>query len=152
MPQITLDATGPTKAALVERIYEYCALSGAEFERTAEEMIAGLRDLNDAAAELLANGIDLGYDFPAYADGLLEEPSGVAAADVSALTLLAAQTRIAGVGGALSPDLKARLSRSYASLHSRYAATPPTVEPEHRMPSSGVRHGRFGAVPIPTTE
>ena len=143
MPQIVLDGTGKTKAALVERIYEYCALSGAEFERTAEEMTAGLRDLNDTAAELKANGIDLGYDFPTYAEGLLEEPSGIKDEDVSALTLLAAQTRMAGLGGQLSPDLKARLSRSFFSLQSRYAATPPEMTPMHVLRSSGVRHQRI---------
>ena len=124
MPTIVLDGTGKTKSALVERMYEYCALSGAEFERTPEEMTAGLRDLNDTAAELFSEGIDLGYDFPTYGDGLLAEPSGIADGDVSALTMLAAQTRIAGMGGALSPDLKARLNRSYFSLRSRYATIP----------------------------
>lgn len=121
MIEIVLDGTGPIKAALVERMYEYCALSGAQFERTPEEMTAGLRDLNDIAAELLADGIDLGYDLPTYADGLLEEPSGLKPGDAPAVVLLAAQRRMASLGGQLSPDLRASLNRSYNSLRSRYA-------------------------------
>ena len=145
MPQIVLDGTGKTKAALVERIYEYCSLSGADFERTPEEMTAGLRDLNDTAAELLGVGIDLGYDFPTYGEGLLEEPSGIADMDVSALTLLAAQTRMAGIGGELSGDLRARLARSYQQLRTKFVVTPPTMTPTNYMRSSGVRHGRLRA-------
>lgn len=145
MPTIVLDGTGKTKAALVERIYEYCALSGAEFERTPEEMTAGLRDLNDTAAELLGEGIDLGYDFPTYGEGLLEEPSGIADVDVAALTLLAAQTRIAGMGGQLSPDLRARLNRSALSLRSRYAVMP-VVQP-FNAPSGAGYKGRLPYFP-----
>lgn len=148
MPQIVLDGTGKTKAALVERMYEYCALSGADFERTPEEMIAGLRDLNDTAAELKVNGMDLGYDFPTYGEGLLEEPSGIDDGDVSVLTLLAAQTRIAGIGGVLSPDLKARLARSFNSLQSRFA-TVPVIDPVGGPTGSGYkrRYLRFTTVP-----
>lgn len=149
MPTISLDVTGKTKAALVERIYEFCALSGAEFERTPEEMIAGLRDLNDTAAELKATGIDLGYDFPTYAEGKLEEPSGVKDEDVAALCMLAAQTRIAAIGGALSPDLKARLSRSVASLQSRYA-TMAVVTPYGGPGGAGYK-GRFPVITTTTT-
>lgn len=143
MPTIHLDATGPTKASLVERMYEYCALSGAEFERSAEEMTAGLRDLNDTVGEL---PFDVGYDFPTYADGLLEEPSGLSRADARAITLLAAQTRMASIGGALSPDLKASLNRAVFGLYSRYA-TVPDVSPVRGASGAGYK-GRF---PIITT-
>jgi hypothetical protein len=141
MPVIPLDVAGPIKAALVERMYEYCALSGAEFERTAEEMTAGLRDLNDTVAELVADGVPLTYDFPTYADGLLEEPSGLLAGDAPAVTLLAAQRRMAGIGGALSPDLKASLNRAVFALRSRYA-TVPVVEPVRGRYGAGYK-GRF---------
>lgn len=152
MPQIVLDVSGKTKSALVERMYEYCALSGTDFQRTPEEMTAGLRDLNDAAAELLGDGIDLGFDVPTYGEGLLEEPSGIADADVAALTLMAAQTRIAGVGGQLNPDLRARLTSSLVKLRSRHAATPPTMSTRaQRIPSLGVRHRRQ-RLTSPTTE
>ena len=141
MPVIPLDVAGPIKAALVERMYEYCALSGAEFERTAEEMTAGLRDLNDTAAEEVANGKALGYDFPTYGDGLLEEPSGLLPADAPAIVLLAAQRRMASIGGALSPDLKASLNRAKFALDARYA-TVPTVTPV-RGPGGAGYKGRF---------
>lgn len=127
MAQIVIDTTGPTKAACVERMYEYCALSGAEFERTPEEMTAGLRDLNDVAAELEADGISLGYDFPTYADGLLEEPSGLRASDAPAVILLAAQRRAASIGVQLNASLLASLNRAVFALRSRYATvTVPT--------------------------
>lgn len=136
MPQIVLDGTGKTKAALVEMAYEHCGLSGAQFERTPEEMVAGLRAMNAVAAELLGEGVDLGYDFPTYGDGLLEEPSGIADADVSALALLTAQRLASGLGVEIAASTQGAMNRSLTSLRSRYA-TMPTIAPRNSPTGAG---------------
>lgn len=135
MTTITLNGGGKTKSALVEMAYEHCGLAGFEFERTPEEMTAGLRQMNALMAEMLGDGIDLGYDFPTYADGKLEEPSGIPDSAVSVVTSLLAQRLSPGMSATLSPDAKAALSRSYLSLRSRTAT----------MPVVAAYGGRFGA-------
>jgi hypothetical protein len=143
MPQIVLDGTGVTKSSLVEGAYEYCGLNGFEYERTPEEMTAGLRHLNVLMAEWLADGIDLGFDFPIYAQGLLEEPSGVPDSACGAIHAMLAQRLAPGLGASLSEDAKAALALSYHNLRARTAATPPSRSSSFRLPSSGVRHQRF---------
>lgn len=143
MPQIVLDGTGVPKASLVEGAYEYCGLNGFEFDRTPEEMVTGLRHLNALMAELLDDGVDLGFDFPTYAQGLLEEPSGVPNSACAAIHQLLAQRLAPGLGATLSDDAKAALAKSVQGLRSRTAATPPSITPAYRLPSSGVRHSRF---------
>lgn len=143
MAQLTLGVTGPTKAALVEGGYDYCGLNGFDFDRTPDEMVTGLRHLNAMMAEWLADGIDLGFDFPTYSQGLLEEPSGVPDSAVAAIHGMLAQRLAPGMGATLSPAASAALSRSYFSLRSRYAAAPPSMVPATILPSSGVRHSRY---------
>lgn len=120
MAQIAVTA-GPIKAALVEMAYEHCSLAGFEFERTAEEITAGLRQMNAMLAEWLEDGIDLGYDFPTYADGLPEEPSGIPLSVVPVVTSMLAQRLAPGMGKALSPAAAAALNASYFKLRSRFA-------------------------------
>lgn len=138
MPQIVLDGTGPTKTAVIEMAYEHCSLAGFEFERTAEEMTAGLRQMNAMLAEWLADGIDLGYDFPTYADGNLEEPSGLPTSAVAVVTSMLAQRLAPGMGKALSPAASAALNRSYFALRSRHA-TIATVTPYGGRRGSGYK-------------
>lgn len=142
MPTIVLDGTGKPKSDLVEGAYEFCGLNGFEYERTPEEMSTGLRFLNDMMAEWLADGIDLGFDFPTYGNGLLEEPSGIPDHAVSVVKSMLAQRLCPGLGASLGDDARAALSLSYFKLQSRMAAAPPTMIPANRLPSSGVRHGR----------
>lgn len=138
--QIVLDGAGVPKSSLIEGAYEYCGLNGFEFERTPEEMTAGLRHLTALMAELLGNGIDLGFDFPIYGAGLLEEPSGVPDHACAVIHQLLAQRLAPGLGATLSPDAKAALGMSYQGLISRTAAAPPSMTTSARLPSSGVRH------------
>jgi hypothetical protein len=142
MPTILLDGTGVSKSSLVEGAYDYCGLNGYEFERTPEEMTSGLRHLNAMMAEWYADGVDLGYDLPIYAKGLLEEPSGVPDSAVAVIHQMLAQRLAPGLGATLSPDARAALSMSYFKLRSRYAATPPSMIPTSILPSLGTRHGR----------
>jgi hypothetical protein len=147
MVQITLDGTGVPKASLVEGAYEYCGLNGYEFDRTPDEMVTGLRHLNAMMAEWDEDGIVLGYDFPTYGNGRLEEPSGVPNHAVAAIHQMLALRLAPGLGATLSPDAKAALAKSYQGLRSRTAATPPTMSTRaQRMPSLGTRHRGYGTV------
>lgn len=146
MPTIALDATGVPKSSLVEGGYEYCGLNGIEYERTPEEMTTGLRHLNALMAELEGDGLDLGFDFPTYGVGLLEEPSGIPDHAVAAIHQMLGQRLCAAIGASLSEDAKAALAKSYQGLRSRLAPKPPRQESGRRMPSSGVRHRRFSQI------
>lgn len=142
MPQIVLDGSGVSKASLIEGAYEYCGLNGIEFERTPEEMTTGLRHLNALMAEL---PIDLGFDFPTYGQGLLEEPSGIPDYAITYVHVRLAQRLAPAIGATVSEDARAVLGLAYQTLMSRSAATPPTLSPfAYRQPSSGVRHILFG--------
>lgn len=153
MPQIVLDGTGVTKSALVEGAYEYCGLNGFEYERTPEEMTSGLKRLNALMALLKTKGIDLGFDFPTYANGLLEEPANIPDNAVEPVMALLAQRLAPGLGAELSGDAKAVLSTALQDLYANYASAPPSVQPQAILQSSGVRHGRFIVTsPSPTTE
>lgn len=143
MPTISLDAAGVPKSSLVEGGYEYCGLNGIEFERTPEEMTTGLRHLNALAAELAADGVDLGFDFPTYGAGTLEEPSGIPDHAVAAIHQLLGQRLCAAIGATLSEDARAALAKSYQGLRSRTAPAPPSQDTGRRVPSSGVRHRRL---------
>lgn len=143
MAQITLDATGPSKGSLVEGAYEFCGLNAFEYERTPEEMTAGLRRLNALMASLLKSGIDLSFAFPTYGQGLLEEPSGIPTDAAEPISALLAQRLAPTFGATLSEDAKAIVARAMQDLYGNYAATPPSMTPMHRLPSSGVRHQRI---------
>lgn len=142
MPTIVLDGTGKPKSDLVEGAYELCGLNGFEYERTPEEMVTGLRFLNDMLAEWLADGVDLGFDFPTYGNGLLEEPSGIPDSAVGVVKGMLAQRLCPGLGAALGQEARGQLTLSYQRLLSRSAATPPTMTPAASLPSMGVRHSR----------
>lgn len=143
MPQIVLDGTGVSKSALVEGAYEYCGLNGYEFDRTPEEMTTGLRHLNALMAEWLADGIDIGFDFPTYGNGLLEEPSGVPDSAVAIIHQTLAQRLSPSMGASMSDDAKAAMSRSYQAFRSRNAPAPPSMLRSSIMPTSGARHARL---------
>lgn len=144
MPTIVLDGTGKPKSALVEGAYEFCGLNGFEYERTPEEMTSGLKILNDLMAEMLGDGLDLGYDFPTYGNGLLEEPSGIPDSAVGAVKKLLAQSICPGLGATLGAEARASLVRSLQGLYARTAAAPPSRVPASRIPTNATRHRQRG--------
>jgi hypothetical protein len=143
MVQITLSETGPRKSDLVEQAYGYCGLNEFEYERTPEEMTTGLKRLNALLARLAKRGIDLGFTFPTYGNGLLEEPSGIPDDVVEPVCALLAQRLAPALGATLSDDAKAVLATAMQDLYANYASAPPTMLTSARLPSSGVRHRRL---------
>jgi hypothetical protein len=134
MPFIVLQASGPSKGSIVEGAYDFCGLSGDQYERTPEELSKGLRSLNSLMASLKTfKGIDLGYDVPAYGDGLLEEPSGIPDEASEAVKALLAQRLAPTIGGTLSDDCKAVLSHATNDLLAYYAPAPVSRTPATRM-------------------
>lgn len=150
MPQITLDASGPAKGSLVEGAYEYCGLNGSEYERTPEEISTGMRHLNGLMARLLSSGIDLGFDFPVYGNGLPEELSGIPTGAAEPVMALLAQRLAPALGGTLSGDAKAVLATATADLYANNAATPPSMVREYCISGLGNRHRRFLVFPPPS--
>lgn len=151
MPQITIYAAGPSKGSIVEVAYDFCGLSGDQYERTPEEMTKGLRLLNGLMASLLANkGIDLGFDYPSYGEGQLEEPSGIPNGAREAVSALLAQRlapTLGAAGAALTDDCRAVLATAVQDLLASNAAAPIARTPAYRLSSAGVRHNRFTVLP-----
>ena len=143
MAQIALDSTGIPKASLVAGAYEFCGLNGAEYERTPEEVATGMRHLNSLMARLLAKGVDLGFAFPTYGTGFPEEPSGIPDSAQEPVMAMLAQRLAPTLGAELTADCRAILASSAQDLYAENAASPPSITPAYRLPSSGVRHQRF---------
>jgi hypothetical protein len=148
VPQITIYAAGPSKGSIVEGAYDFCGLSGDQYERTPEEMTKGLRLLNGLMASLLANkGIDLTFDYPSYGEGQLEEPSGIPDGAREAVCALLAQRLAPTIGASLSDDCRAVLASAVQDLLASNAAAPVARTPAYRLSSAGVRHNRFIVLP-----
>lgn len=143
MPQITLDYTGVPKSVLVDGAYEYCGLNGQEYERTPEEMATGLVRLNALMALLKKKGIDLGYNFPIYGSGLLEETSGVPDDAVEGVQALLAKRLAPTIGGTLTPEATSAAASAMSDLLAHYTAAPPSRCPTSRMRSAGHRRYVF---------
>jgi hypothetical protein len=150
MAVITLDATGVPKSTIVEGAYELCGLSGFEYERTAEELTTGLRKLNALMSLLAKKGADLGFVFPTYGYGLLEEPSGIPDDAVEPVTSLLAVRLAPSLGVALKPEAIAVAAGAMSDLLANYVTAPPTMVPANRFRSTGVRHQGFW--PVETCE
>lgn len=149
MPTIILDASGPAKGSLVAGAYEYCGLNPWEYERTPEEVSTGMRHLNGLMARLLSSGIDLGFDFPVYGNGLPEELSGIPDGAAEPVMVLLAQRLAPALGGALSGDAKAVLATAMHDLYANNAATPPSMKRDYCISGLGNRHRRFLLVAPP---
>lgn len=140
MPQISLDATGVAKGVLIECAYEYCGLNGQEYERTPEEMSTGLKRLNALMALLAKKGLDLGYDFPTFGNGLLEEPSGVPDDAVEPVSALLAKRLAPTLGASLTAEAMGILATAMSDLQANYCAAPPSRKPAQHFRSLGRRH------------
>lgn len=150
MPTIVLDGTGVSKATLVEGAYDFCGLNDSEYERTPEEMIVGLKRLNALMALLLKKGIDLGFDFPTYAHGLLEEPSGIPDDAVEPVCAMLAQRLAPGLGAELSSDARAVLSKAMQDLSADYALAPPSIQSPYHLRTAASRHQNRTRITIST--
>lgn len=134
MPTIVLDVAGPTRSSLVESAYDFCGLSGDQYERTPEELSKGLRLLNSLMASLKTlKGIDLGYDAPTYGEGLLEEPSGIPDGAREPVAALLAQRLAPTIGASLTDDAKAVLATAYQDLLAQNVSAPPSRIPTNHM-------------------
>jgi len=143
MPTIVLDGTGIIKSSLVEGAYEYCGLSAENYELTPEEMTKGLRRLNALMALLLKKGIDLGFDFPTYGTGLLEEPSGIPDDAQEPIMALLAQRLAPTMGATLTEEAKGVLRSAMTDLYAAYAPQIPSRTPVSKIQFNATRHRRL---------
>lgn len=114
--------TGRPKFDIIDLAYEECGLAAAEFERTPEEMKAGLRRLNAMMMEAPFSA--LGYALPAYGDGDLNERSGLLDKYIPAVVGFLALKLAPGLGKSLSAEQRAALSKSMATLRAEIATVP----------------------------
>lgn len=125
MATIVIDVSdeGPKKRQIIESAFGRLGMAGYEFGRTPEEINAALILLNDLMAEWPFSEIAT-YEQPDYGNGSADQSSGIPRADVAAVVAKLALLLAPEMGATLSPEAKASLGRSVASLHSRYATVP----------------------------
>lgn len=131
---------GPPKGDLIRDAYQDAGLS-ADYEADATEMQTGLRRLNAIAAELLDEGCDIGFNFPINGLGAINEESGIAGADVTAITTMLALRLSPTLGKTMSPEATKAFARSAASMRSRHAVIPSMRYPRTTPLGQGSRRG-----------
>lgn len=121
MPALPI-GTGRPKREIVDQAYEECGLSGFEFERTPDEMIAGLRRLNLMMKEQPWSL--LGYDMPAQGEGDLADLSGLEDRFIPAVVAWLALRLAPALGKAQPPEARAARTRALQNLRAEIATAP----------------------------
>lgn len=139
---VTIDPGSPTKRELIDRAFSQIGMAGHEFGQTADDLTDGLNHLNDLMADLAADGIDLGYNFPDYGPGEGGEGSGVSRADAAGVSALLAIILADVFGKTLQPQALGRLSATGSKFKARYAKMPAMRWPIHTLAGMGSRRRR----------
>lgn len=106
-----------TKRELVTEAYGELALQGYEFDLSPGEMQTGLRRLDAMMAAWEAQGVRVGYRFPASpSDSSLDDASGLPDKANQAAFLSLAIALAAGLGKAVSPDTRRQAREAYSAL------------------------------------
>jgi hypothetical protein len=112
------------KRYIIERAYGECGQAITEFELSPEEMLTGLRMLNDLMAELQAQGIALGYNAPTSGDGSSTEDSGLDRSVVRAVSGKLARDIAPLIGKTVAPDANGSFARAWSTLLARNTVIP----------------------------
>lgn len=128
---------GRPKRDIIELAFDDCGLAGYEFDRTPEEQTMALRKLNALMME--HPWAQLGYSQPAYGVGVVEEPSGLPDNAINTVAMYLALRIVPGMGGTLSPEQRAAMSRSLLNLQSEYASIPTMGLPRNTAVGAGNR-------------
>lgn len=143
---ITDDAALSTtrKRVVIEMAVEECKLAGYEFNFSPEEYVATLRRLDTLASGLKADGIDLGYNFPAtMGGGEVDDASGIADADLGEVAVLLSFRLAPMIGKTMSAESKIARAEAQRSLRARYAVIPTTSLPGGTPLGAGNRRATF---------
>lgn len=119
---VTVPVSGTAKRNIIQMAREFCSLSGFEFEGTPEEDSSHLRELDAMMAEEPWD--TLGYDPATYGSGRPEDPSGLAAASISAVSKYLGLRIAPGLAKTIRPEARAALVRSYNLLFAQVATIP----------------------------
>src|SRR5690242_8894406 len=119
---VSIPVSGTAKRNLIEMAREFCSLAGYQFEGTPEEDASHLRELDAMMAEEPWN--TLGYDPATYGSGRPEDPSGLAASSLSAVSKYLGLRIAPGLAKTIRPEAKAVLVRSYNLLFAQTATIP----------------------------
>lgn len=106
-----------TKRQIINEAFGELALSGRDFDLSAEELHAALRRLDTMMATWRSRGVRVGYAFPGEADGSnLDDASGLPDAAVETTYLNLAIRLAPGYGKQLSPDTRRTAREGYDAL------------------------------------
>lgn len=134
MVEILIES-GIPKSTLIDMAFDNCGIASYSFEKTADEYVSALRQLNAMMWEWPFDRLD--YIQPPAGDGNPSDVSGVANRWTQVIATSLAQRIAPGLGKTLSPEQAATRVRSFAQLCS-YVSTLPTVKfPPQTVRGSG---------------
>lgn len=128
---------GRPKRDIIELAFDDCGLAGYEFDRSPEEQGVALRKLNALMMEWPWN--QLGYNQPSYGAGQVEGPSGIPDFAINAVAQYLALRIAPGIGNTLSPEARASMVQSRATLFAQLATVPSMAMPGNTPRGTGQR-------------
>lgn len=132
---------GPLKRVIVAQAYSLCGQSAAEFELTPEEYDLALSFLNGIMIDLRDNwGVELGYNYPDYGNGLPTDESGIEQAAMRSVVRMLAED----IAPTIGKEITSRVSfyEARGALRSAFGKVP--VKPLTQNTPRGVGNERFG--------
>lgn len=140
---------GPTKRSLVQSARRKCGQRDSNYQIEPEEYDEDISSLNDLMAELLAQGINLAYNFPTSNIGTPADESGIPFETSDAISSLLAERLAPTLGKTLSPAFMATLARSWALLRGRYFTVPQLTMRSTTPRGQGNERWRWGVYYTP---
>ncbi len=128
---------GRPKRDIIELAFDDCGFAGYEFDRTPEEQSMALRKLNALMMEWPWS--QLGYDQPSYGVGQVEGPSGLPDEAINAVAQHLALRIAPGLAATLSPEARASMAQSRATLFAQIATVPTMPMPGNTPRGTGHR-------------
>jgi hypothetical protein len=114
-----------TKADLLDLVFEECGRAGYEFDRTPGEDASALRRLDAMMAQWAAEGIGIGYNFPAvFGRGQPSDPAGIPDAAIDTVASWAAFRIAPGMGKSLSIESRKAMADGKAFLRAETSEIP----------------------------
>lgn len=135
--------TGPKKLEIVEAAYGLCGQAADEFGVTVEELQTGLRRLNAVMRVLATKGYNLGFNFPSYGVGELEEFSGIPDDALDGVAALLAIRIAPGLGHTLTPTAAAAIQADIRDLYTNHATMPTMPLAADTPRGAGSRRWRY---------
>lgn len=119
-----------TKADLLDLVFEECGRAGYEFDRSPGEDVSALRRIEALLAEWQAQGLNLGYNFPAtFGKSSAAEATGIPDAAMSTVAAWGAFRIAPGMGKTISAETRKAMNDGLAFLRAETATIPEMLFP-----------------------